>query len=242
MLPQQLLKEILYVLEILFRNIFSPPQPIGSFNPAKLNIMLVYGFATRPESLIPLKIRLEKLGYNILIPDLGLAIEDIDLLAQRLVNFINSQKKLLQRRYGKTLQDIRDKIIFFGHSMGGLVILSAQRLDRELLAIQVVTAGTPLGGALPAYFISPLNFATWQMSPGSTWLEKLVKKDMAIHPRMLLPVLAREDEIVSANASSVKEYPALVVDIVGHAALIFESELMIIFENLFKKLKTSVAP
>lgn len=83
----------------------------GEFAPAKPNIVLVYGMSATPPVMVPLKHKLEKAGFNVLIADIGWARDDIDVLAERLDVFLKDREKVLNKRYGLTLADMQKRTI-----------------------------------------------------------------------------------------------------------------------------------
>ena len=231
-LLQGLLKEGLYILEFTVSTILdllSETKPPGELDLTKTNIVLVYGFSSTQAVMMPLQKKLKNRGCNVLIPDLGFTIYDIDWHAEKLADFFRQQKKLLQEKHGKTLADLQDKIILFGHSMGGLIILAAQRIDRELLNIPVITAGTPLKGSYATIFAF-LSPAANQMHPDSLWLKE-IRQDMIPHPRKILYASALLDELVPSSSSHINDNPWITTEIIGHMALVYE----LVLDDLFKR-------
>lgn len=215
-------KEIVYVIScfaLSVSNIAHAP-PHGEFDPARPNIVLVYGMGMTPPVMLPLKTKLEEARFNVLIADIGWARGDIDNLAKRLDEFLTERGKVLSERHGLALSALKDDVILFGHSMGGLVIIAAQIRDRKLLEFRVVSAGTPFRGAAAAH-IAFWNKAARQMRPDSRWLEN-IREDMRRHPRKLFQIRAKKDELVPADSSALEGYPSYAAPITGHAALIFE--------------------
>lgn len=223
-----LLKEGLFITNTavsVILDLFSAKRPPGELRPDKINIVLVYGFLSTQTTMLPLQKGLRRNEYNILLPDLSLTVYDIDWHARELVCFFEEQKKILKKKYNLALSDIRDKILFFGHSMGGLIILAAQRIDRELLDIPIVTAGTPLKGAEVAVLASLVFFwstAIYQMYPNSAWLKNL-SLDLEEYPRKMFSISALIDELVPLNSSHLNnQHPWMTTKIIGHIALIYE--------------------
>ena len=103
-------KEGLYLLQFFILNFLSTSGSLGQFDPEKNNVVLVYGFMATPESLFPLRQRLESLGYNVLIPYLGRVGDDIDSYAKKLVGFLTHQDELLRERSGKAALD-KNKVL-----------------------------------------------------------------------------------------------------------------------------------
>jgi len=215
-------KELFYILKIFLLKISSIVFPVsrGNFDPEKQNIVLVYGFGVSPSVFILLKRKFEDSGYNVLIPDLGWAIKDIDIHARRFVRFTREQEKILKETYQKKLSDIKDRTLFLGHSMGGLIILSAQKQEPTLKAFPILTLGTPLHGSPLAYTI-PFLKPGREMLPNSQWLCALYK-DIRQTPPKLIQVKAVRDEFVPKKYSHIEGFPAHTVPITGHAALLFE--------------------
>jgi len=191
----------------------------GELSPDKPNIILVYGFLGMPKTFLPLKKKLEKLGYSVLIANVGWTIRDITIHAQRLLLFIKDRETVLHTEHGKTLSNLKGKITFFGHSMGGLIILEAQRLNPGLKTIKIITCGTPINGTYCAYS-ALFNQAARQMKPGSEFIKRL-QKDIEINGRRLEQLKAELDHIVPSSASSLSSYPSQTLPIIGHLALVF---------------------
>ena len=226
------LKEIIYIFSYLGLVIASPfvDIPDGELDPAKSNIVLVYGLGGTPTVFLPMKEKLEEAGFNVLIADIGWARKDIEIHAKRLNKFLKSREEFLKKRYGMSLADLQDNILFFGHSMGGLIIIAAQRENHELLQFQVVAAGTSFHGTPLAYAIFWRKPGR-QMFPDSIWLQGLAR-DMEKNPRKLYQIRAKSDELVPAYSSVLEGYPAYVAPFVGHAALFFELDPKI-FKQFF---------
>jgi len=92
-----------------------PSLRYGELSPDKPNIILVYGFLGMPKTFLPLRKRLERLGYNVLIAHIGWTMRDITIHAQRLLLFLKNRETVLQIKHGKTLSDLNGKITFFGY-------------------------------------------------------------------------------------------------------------------------------
>lgn len=209
----------IYHFLLLGRGLFSDPLS-KELDPLRPNIVLVYGFFGRPSVFIPFREKLEGAGFNVLVPDLGWAFnQDLDKLAERLEKYLLSRKKILLDNYKKDLPDL-PALVFFGYSMGALIILVCQRLNKAFLDITVVSVGSPLRGSPWAYLALP-GISKDDLRPGSQWLEDLWThvKD---NPRKLIQVRAAGDEVVPYTYSSFPGYPLYTFPIVGHVALLYE--------------------
>jgi len=211
---------IYYFSLCLFNLPIFPSLTLGELSRDKLNIILVYGFLGMPKTFLPLKKRLEKLGYNVLIADVGWTVKDIFIHAQKLILFLENREIILKKNHGQTINNLKNKIIFFGHSMGGLIILEAQRLNPELNKIKVITCGTPINGTPIAYTCSSFNKAAKQMTPSSDFL-KTLKQDIKTNGRQLEQLKAKLDVVVPHHSSSILYYQSQTVPIIGHVALVF---------------------
>ena len=217
------IEEICYIVLYISLVLQNPANPVeeGEFDPVKQNIVLVYASWGTPNTMLRMKEKLEKAGFNVLIPNLGwMKGEKIDKFADRLQRFIEAREKRLLERHGGILSDLKNKTVLFGHSMGGLVILAAQRIDERLLEFQVITAGTPLKGSPLAYLV-PWSEQGREMRPDSEWIKKL-REHIKEHPRRLLQIQAESDELVPRDYSALEGYPTHITSFVGHAALIFK--------------------
>jgi pimeloyl-ACP methyl ester carboxylesterase len=172
-----------------------------------------------PKTFLPLKKRLEKFGYNVLIADVGWTVRDITIHANRLLSFLKDREIILKEKHNKTFDELKNDIIFFGHSMGGLIILEAQRLNPKLNAMRVITCGTPINGTYCAYS-ALFNKAARQMQPGSQFI-KILREDIKVNGRRLKQLKAELDQIVPSASSSLPDYPSQTVPVIGHVSLVF---------------------
>lgn len=208
----------LYYLFLMVWGIFCPPSE-GKLKLDRINIVLVPGLFGTSRVWLPLKRRLEKLGFNILTPNLGWAVVDIQKFASRLSNFLDKQLKHSEHsEHSEHLQ--HSNIILIGHSMGGLVILEMQRRFKKFIALDVVTLGTPYGGSKFAYLAAFLKPAR-QMFPGSHFLTVL-REDIAQNSRNLIAVRAQKEIIVPDYSSIPVSYKTNVVPVIGHVSLLFD--------------------
>lgn len=117
--------------------------------------------------------------------------------------------------------------------MGGLIIVAAQRYDRQLMKFQVASAATPFRGA-PSAYIAFWRWPAYEMRPDAAWLRDLAE-DMKNHPRKLFQIRAESDETVPAESSVLTGHPHYVAPFPGHIALIFELEPQILKNLLAPK-------
>lgn len=206
--------------------------PEGEFIPGKPNIILVHGFTNSPGSMLPMKERMENAGWNVLIPDIGSSFSRVEEMASKLVDFIRKKESAATMKHGSTLESLRDDVLLFGHSQGGLVVVTAQRLDRELIRLPVTTAGTVFKGTPMALF-AVLTETGRNKLPGSAWLLEL-EEDMRAHPRDLLQITAETDWLIPASANVLPNYPVYVAPFSGHMALIYELDPAILGRRLPK--------
>lgn len=206
--------------------------PCGELSADKPNIILVYGFLGMYKTFMPLKERLEKLGYNVLTPDLGCTMHDLSMHAHRLIIFLKDRELILQKNHHKSLNDLKNNLVFLGHSMGGLIILEAQRLNASLNKMKVITCGTPIKGTPVAYCCAFFSKAARQIIPDSTFINTL-QEDLKINARNLTQLKAEIDLAVPECYSSLSTYPSHVVSVIGHVSLVFDLP-----DEVLKKLTT----
>lgn len=135
-------------------------------------VLLLHGFLGTRGALFLLEQRLRSDGFTVFSVTLGgLNINDIRKSAYRIHLEV---ERILARADGRF-----DRIDIVGHSMGGLIgLYYAQFLGGHDRVRKLVTLGTPwfgtwfalLGAASPLGLLSP---STWQMIPGSDFLDQL---------------------------------------------------------------------
>lgn len=114
--------------------------------------------------------------------------------------------------------------------MGGLIAIAAQRMDWNIMHIPIVTAATPLKGTDASLAPALWSVGARQMITGSKWLEDL-EKYIKLHSPKILHLSAKKDEIVESFSSFLPDHPSEIIDIVGHMAVLYETE----FEDVFKQ-------
>jgi hypothetical protein len=199
---------------------FAGAPPEGKIEPAKPNVVLVYGFSGTAATMVPMREKLMREGFNVLVPDMGLQLGGVESFTESLVEFMSKKERELAERTGKSLAQVYDDVVFFCHSQGGLICADAQRRDRKLLGFPVISAGTVYVGSPLAVFTFALNGGSNKL-PGSPWLTEL-RKDMKTHPRRLLQVTAMADELIPASMNVIPDYPLYVAPFAGHMTLLYE--------------------
>ena len=193
----------------------------GKFLADRTNVILLYGFGGLPGCLVPIKEKLESLGYNILIPNLGRGTKRISVFARRLRIFLRKKEAPLIYWNSRRLEDLGKDLIFFGHSMGGLVALELLREYPEYRSARVIALGTPLRGTNFAYLSSVFFSASRDLIPGSDFLKRMHEYLMENLPD-LYQVRAWYDEIAPRSSTALPEFPAYTLSsVAGHAALLY---------------------
>ncbi|MBI2035059.1 MAG: alpha/beta hydrolase [Candidatus Liptonbacteria bacterium] len=233
-----LVQELFYMIYfhvLVVSNVFKSIVPDGKnipINPQKTNVVLVYGYTGTPNTFITMEKKLKEKGYNVLIPDIGWAVGDINDFSDKLARFLDEKDEELRVCCGMRLADLGNKFVLLGHSMGGLIVLNAQRRHPEYVGFPVITMGSPIRGTWLAYF-EPWSTAVREMQPRSS-LIKSIRQDVMLHPRKMTHIRGSWDELVPYNNSAFDGYPVFTVYRGGHAALIYNppiEELFYIFNQ-----------
>lgn len=149
-----------HFLPLLFTGTFCAP---ASAKPLESNrVVLVHGIFQSGHSFIPMKKKLEKQGYECIIPKLkpADARAGLEALAAQL-------QREIEQQWGK---DANFHIV--AHSMGGLVSrYYLQELGGYQHCCTLVTLATPHNGTKTAYFYP--GKGAWQMRPRSEFLQQL---------------------------------------------------------------------
>lgn len=187
----------------------------------RTNVVLLYGFNGLPGGLVPIKEKLESLGYNVLIPNFGRGTKRISVFVRRLRIFLRKKEASLIYWNNCTLEELGPNLLFFGYSMGGLVALELLRQYPEYRNVRVIACGTPFRGTRLAYFSSVFFSASRDLIPGSDFLKGMHEYLMINLPN-LYQVRAWYDEIVPRFSTALPEFPAYTASsVAGHAALLY---------------------
>jgi 8-oxo-dGTP pyrophosphatase MutT (NUDIX family) len=201
-------KEVFYfILQFIFifLGIFYRPKS-GNFSEEKINIVLLPGILTRTLVFLPLVGRLKKLGFNPILFDYGLGFSAIKKNADKLNEFLKTHSK--------------GKVILFGYSLGGLVIMEARRAHLDLKDIPTVTLGAPLKGSPVAKFL-PFFDSHKDMIPEWEFIKKIKEEKNSLNNVIMARALY--DEIVFGGFSCLDtDERCKIIDVVGHYALVFE--------------------
>lgn len=205
----------------------------GKFLANRKNVVLLYGFGGLPGCLIPTKKKLESLGYNVLIPDLGWGVRGVHALKRRLRIFLRKKEADMIYWNSCNLEDFGKNLIFFGHSMGGLVALELLRQYPGYKSARVIACGTPFRGTRLAYLSSLIFPASRDLICASGYLAGLYD-DLIKNLPDLYQVRAWHDEITPRFSTALPEFPAYTMSsVAGHAALFYmdNDELRYIFSK-----------
>lgn len=193
----------------------------GKFSAGRINVVLLYGFAGLPGYLVPIKDKLESLGYNVLVPDLGWGARGIYPLTRRLRIFLRKKEASLIYWNSCELEDFGKNLIFFGYSMGGLVALELLRQYPEYRGARVIACGTPFRGTNFARLSSIFFSASRDLIPDSDFLEGLYADLIKNWPN-LDQVRAWYDEIAPHSSTALFAFPTYTASsLAGHAALLY---------------------
>lgn len=221
---------------LIITNVFIPLISPGSLEPHKTNIILVGGFTSKPNTFLT-GIRKELLArdYNVLTPDLGWEVHDINLHTEKLHEFLTRSEVYLYFDHHCTIKDLiaRKKIILIGHSMGGLIVANLGKQYPEFNKIPIIPLASPLQGTPLAYLESWISTAAEEMKPNSKWIQAL-QKDLKENPRVLVQIRAYRglDELVPGKYSCLPEYLREDSNHVGHLSLIYTPPMEILEKYL----------
>lgn len=138
------------------------------------SVIILHGWGLSADRFAPLRIRLEKIGYHVYVPDLpgfGLSKQpDKPLTLSDYVEFLHTfikQKKI-------------DKPILLGHSFGGRIALKFQYTYPDIIDALILT-GTPGFTPVPrkrlAFFIAFAKFGKTVTSiPPFSFIQKDIRK------------------------------------------------------------------
>jgi len=158
----QILSEIwfglfFFILQVIFGIFYRIPNYTkGSKRP----VVLLCGWLERPICWFPMRKKLIEAGHPVYIVPLGFQVGDI------------KKKAVIVSRFLKA-NNINDCYLVC-HSMGGLIGWGMIHMSGTRVR-KMYTLGTPLRGTYMAY-LAPFFPSTWQMMPGSNFLELLGMK------------------------------------------------------------------
>lgn len=154
-------------------------------------IVMVHGIFQRGHSFIPLKKKLEKQGYDCLVPSLKPADARLGIegLAQQL-------QREIEAKWGKQAD-----FHIVAHSMGGLVSrYYLQELGGYQHCQTLVTLATPHHGTKAAYFYP--GKGAYQMRPNSEFLQQLDASAYRLKQVKLISYRTPLDLIILPSTSS----------------------------------------
>ncbi|MFK7826389.1 MAG: alpha/beta fold hydrolase [Oligoflexales bacterium] len=161
----ELKEEVKYNNEIVKRH---------QHNPAKIPILLVYGYFSSRRALTVLERILTRQGYEVISFNLG------GLLGVFFTKGIKDTANFIDFKLKRQFDRHKfDKVTIVAHSKGGLVALWwVLKLGGSKYCHKVITMGTPFKGSLLTWLalVTPIGLVfkdLWQMRPGSDLLKDL---------------------------------------------------------------------
>ncbi len=149
-------------------------------------ILLVHGFAMNRSCWMSMTRRLRARGYtNVYAINLKPLFGSISTMSERLTHDIRDFSSHCGGRH----------VITIGHSMGGLVIAHARRIQQDLPICATITIGSPYNGTLLARLT--IVSCGREMIRGSSFLEHAKPHDSTIS------IYSRMDTVVIPSKSSV---------------------------------------
>ena len=218
----EIIKEILsffiYLLSFLLWYMY-PLSEVKNKNSKLSPIVLMSWFTTQNPILLLLKIRLEKLWYSVILPNIWLHIDTIEHDAKKVDQFLSA----------KHIKNY----IYIWFSIGWIIGLYYKKnypnTMKKLLSIWTPYHGTNIAKLLP--FVP----SAVQLLPRSNFLKTLCK-DLDTMEN-IYSLWTRYDQIIyPAISSQLSTKNNFVVDEVGHFHLLFSKK---IFEFIKKILSTS---
>lgn len=217
-------KEIIYFFAIVILlnlvGLFYRPKT-GSFSEDKLNVVLVHGIMTKSIIFVFLRKKLRSLGYNVVMFEYGFGFDDITKNAKKLEDFLFQNKK--------------GEIILVGHSLGGVIILEAKRLSREVLELPAITMCSPVRGA-PLFWVFFWSKAGRQFNPQGEFIKRI--REFSPNYKNTVFVKSAFDGVVFDGYSCFSENACVTLDVKGHTALPFEvsiNDMKKIIDQALKK-------
>ena len=174
----------------------------------KVPIILLHGWFTQNLPYFFLMRRLEKLGYLVCVPYLGLHIGDVEKITKKLEEYIKKNKL--------------KNFIMVGHSYGGLIATNYYLKNKETVK-KIITLGTPFYGAEVAKYGSFFSKGAEQMIPNSKFLNFLHRQE--IEKEKIISLATPYDPrvpIVSTKLKGSKHFP---VECYGHVQLIYSRKV-----------------
>jgi len=208
-----LFKEIFLYIVLFFSLVlgyFIPLNKTINNGKKKFPIVLVHGLLNQNLLYYFFKKHLEKQGYQVYMPNIGLLTGDISKSAHKLSDFF--AKKSISNA------------ILIGASMGGVVSLYyLQELDGWNKVKKLITIGSPFKCFPMGKFIYFIKSAR-QISNDS-FLTKLLSKKNKFKKKTIC-ISSCYDEVVPANCAKIDGTINETINIIGHINLIAFSELI----------------
>lgn len=194
-------------------------KPKQKFLKEKINVVLVHGMFTTGIMLFPLKIKLEKMGLNVISFEYGFGLGNITENAEKLNKFLE-----------KNMDGVT---VLLGHSLGGLIIVEAKRINAGIMHIPTVTLASPIKGTPLAYSMYYLH-ASRQLVPNSVFIKQT--EVFVASLQNIVFVKAVIDEIVFNGYSCPSIAQCKTINILGHISLAYHISYENLYDILFKEL------
>lgn len=223
------LSEIIFTPINLFTNFLEPNPPAPDLNDnSQLPIVFVHGYRDNPTFSIPIRCYLRNHGYRGAFYHFSydvLTDESIPTYSQRLAQLITQTKQ----------ETGFEKVLIFGHSLGGTIGAYAKEKFAQEDVQGIVTAASPVLGTKTALYGS--DTAAQSLWPGSEFLDELNDLIIDSNKQTYYQVMANIDCIVipSSNAfhPAIPKEQKLKITHYGHGSLIiskrFQSKVLDFF-------------
>ncbi|MGE5041596.1 MAG: esterase/lipase family protein [Candidatus Levyibacteriota bacterium] len=167
-------------------------------------IVIVHGWMTGNVLYLFFKWYLEKKGFRVYMPNLGLQMEDLHIYPKILSNYLKEKQ-------------IKEPVLV-GISTGGLVSIEyAQKIDGWKTVKKLITIATPFKGSYAAY-LSVLSKSVKQLRPNSAYM-RYIDESVEAHPQKVVHLVAKADQLVYRTSSTLPGIKTIIIPVIGHVKL-----------------------
>ena len=200
----EILLQPAYIITLLLNPLFSLSST-ASRPTQRRPIVIIPGWFTSNLIFALLKFRLERLGFRVYVPGLGLLLHDLKQDTIRLKAYFDSQ-------------DLHH-VVLVGASAGGLVSLDyLQNHNGWGRVDKFVSVAAPFRGIPPARATQFFSGSAKQMVPGSTYLQAINFPAIS-HQDKIVCLAAAHDQIVPRSSSFIPGAKREILPCAGHAYL-----------------------
>lgn len=180
-------------------------------------IIFLHGWCNKNFIYFLLKYRLQKLGYSVIMPDLGWHTNDIAEITLRLKKFVSDNS-------------LRD-FILMGHSIGGVIALRYYK-EKDSKADKLVALGSPFTGSSWIVPFGIFSQSARQITPGSAFLKSLLSETMGASRENIFCLFTKYDEIVPLESAQLAFAKNIEVNTIGHMSFIYSKSVVECLQKL----------